>query len=70
MIESSTDGRQLQASRLVGGRWESLLSDELVATTGLAWREGASGRGRFEGGEALARVEWFLTTASRMPGWR
>ena len=58
--QSRTDGRQLQASRLVGGRWEALLSDELVATTGLAWREGASGRGRFQGGEAMARVEWFL----------
>jgi hypothetical protein len=58
--QSSSGGRQLQASRLVGGRWESLLSDELVASAGVAWREGASGRGRFEGGEALARVEWFL----------
>jgi hypothetical protein len=58
--EGSRDDRDVRRSSLVGARWESLITDALVASAQLAWREGAPVANRFQGGEAGTRVDWFL----------
>ena len=58
--QGSRDDRDVRRTFLAGARWESLITDALVASAQLAWREGAPSGGSFQGAEAGTRVDWFL----------